>query len=200
MAEVGLSWMHSGGLDLAPVCSLGDMQAGCFKAASRTSPLSFAEDGRGRLQHLCTKLLDKKQCDYEHVKVERYPLYLGYVTESAASSTVLFKAERLAVPSKAAVVELDPWLSQRTREQWNDPLSGEGVADESATSYFAATQREWRWALRIMFRAGLLRLVHPQTGCAGSSAGAFSVAKDKEKDRLIGDRRPANAEEVMAGP
>eukprot|EP00971_Amphidinium_carterae_P057595 1139097-Amphidinium_carterae.1 len=40
-----------------------------------------------------------------------------------------------------------------------------------------------------MFRAGLLRLIHPQTGCAGSSAGAFAVAKDKDKD-----------EEVMAGP
>eukprot|EP00971_Amphidinium_carterae_P239929 4763031-Amphidinium_carterae.2 len=166
MAEVGLSWMHSGGLHSVPVCRLADVQTGCFKAASRTPPpevwppLSFSEDGRGRL--------------HATLVVERYPLYLGYVTESAALSTVLFKAERLAVLSRAAVVELDPWLSQQTRKQWNDPLSGEGVADESATSYFPATQRD----LAVL---GQLRVLFP--------------LQNTRRDRKL-----ASAEEVMAGP
>eukprot|EP00971_Amphidinium_carterae_P216712 4302124-Amphidinium_carterae.1 len=146
MTEGGLSWLSSGGSDTSKASS--SLNSSCFGIASRTSPLAFEGDSRGRLQNLCTKLLSKRRCDYEHIKVERYPLYLGYVSESATSSTVCFRVERLAVPKKAAVVELDPWLSEETRGQWNDPVADKQGSEEIASSHFAATQREWRWALR----------------------------------------------------
>ena len=56
---------------------------------------------------------------------------------------------------------------------------------------------EWRHALRRMHRAGLLELMPQDAARPGLTAGAFAVAKDESKDRLICDRRPQNSMETM---
>eukprot|EP00971_Amphidinium_carterae_P272748 5413230-Amphidinium_carterae.1 len=58
MTEGGLAWLSSGGSDSSKVSS--SLNATCFGTASRTSPLAFEGDSRGRLQNLCTKLLTKR--------------------------------------------------------------------------------------------------------------------------------------------
>ena len=49
-----------------------------------------------------------------------------------------------------------------------------------------------------MCRCGLGVLLDANS-CPDLAAGAFAVAKNKDKDRLIGDRRPCNAVESSKG-
>eukprot|EP00971_Amphidinium_carterae_P187688 3725056-Amphidinium_carterae.1 len=208
MCSIGLRWLGSGGLSAVGSEAAHQLPHAPFQVVSRSSPLAFAGDTRGRMQALCNAILSGRRVENERVKVERHPLYLGYESDGGnRSATVYFVAERLAIPEKSANVPLDPWLSRATRVAWNNPVMSEPEVVESGSdthlsgrSYFAASQLEWRAALRRMHRSGLLRLLPPHSCPAGSAAGAFAVTKDESKDRLIGDRRPANSQERMPGP
>ena len=57
----------------------------------------------------------------------------------------------------------------------------------------------WRGLARRVCRCGLGVLLDANSCPDDLAAGAFAVAKNKDKDRLIGDRRPRNAVESSVG-
>ena len=59
--------------------------------------------------------------------------------------------------------------------------------------------KESSTAVRNMVRSGLLRVLGPNDGVPHPRAGAFAVRKDKDKDRLIADRRLRHATGDYAG-
>ena len=50
-----------------------------------------------------------------------------------------------------------------------------------------------------MLRSGLEKNIHPASFPSHISGGAFSVPKDLDRDRIIGDRRPRNGTERLIG-
>ena len=50
-----------------------------------------------------------------------------------------------------------------------------------------------------MLRSGLGKKIHPASSPRHLSGGAFSVPKDLDRDRFIGDRRPRNGTEQLIG-
>ena len=58
---------------------------------------------------------------------------------------------------------------------------------------------EWRALCRRMLRSGLGKKNHPASSPSHLSGGAFSVPKDLDRDRCIGDRRPCNGTERLNG-
>ena len=64
--------------------------------------------------------------------------------------------------------------------------------------YFGVNMSEWRAPRRRMLRSGLGKKIHPASSPSHLS-GAFSVSKDLDRDRFIGDRRPRNGTERLIG-
>eukprot|EP00974_Lingulodinium_polyedra_P128253 11205367-Lingulodinium_polyedra.AAC.1 len=93
------------------------------------------------------------------------------------------------MPEAAAVVPLAPWLSPKTAAAWDAAPAALREGEDLPKAYFAASQKEWRAAVRRMARCGLAVPISANAAPAGLSAGAFAVRKDAQKDRLIGDRR-----------
>ena len=70
------------------------------------------------------------------------------------------------------------------------------LPDELAQrGFFNTTMSQWRRLARRMCRCGVGVLLDANSRPNDLAAGAFAVAKNKDKDRLIGDRRPRLAVE-----
>ena len=112
----------------------------------------------------------------------RGPGYEG--PEASASSMVQpFLAARLSIPKRAAQIPIDDWLHESTRELWNNP-DLEDQSGEAVRGYFPVSMPEWRASLRKMLRAGLATTLPSNTRDPSLAAGAFTVRKDVDKDRL----------------
>ena len=180
-----------------------------LRAASRTSPFCCEGDVRGRMRELLNGLLSDTL--FEPLEFLAGPELKvgGYHQASTTSTNVPFVAQRLALPDRAALLPLRPWLSHDTLQEW-EKHSGTwtstpgGEPDkpqlETPKAYFAASAAEWRQAARRIVRSGLGVPIAPSSCPPGLAAGAFTVAKDPGEDRLIGDRRPLNALEAKPGP
>ena len=194
---VAAGWLRSGGaggkVDAGAV--FPDDMLGAFGAASRTSPFACAGDVRGRSRDLLESVIHGDSVGPLRFRAaaEAYES----AAQGCGSSSMPFVASRLGLPEKAAIVPLRPWLSPATAAAWLSPAAAD---DEVPKAYFAAGQREWRIAVRKMARSGLVLPLGANSSTVGLAAGAFCVKKDDDKDRLIGDRRPRNAQEQMPGP
>eukprot|EP00974_Lingulodinium_polyedra_P073132 7079005-Lingulodinium_polyedra.AAC.1 len=78
------------------------------------------------------------------------------------------------MPAAAAVVPLAPWLSLPTAAAWHAAPAAPQEGVEVPKAYFAASQREWRAAVRRMVRCGLALPIGANSAPAGLSAGAFA--------------------------
>eukprot|EP00971_Amphidinium_carterae_P350476 6491567-Amphidinium_carterae.2 len=203
---VSILWLRKGGpLDcdglLAAVRLHDPSWEMCWRwgrAASRLSPTGGWDEGRGRLRTVVDMLLSKAvakvNCDCLDEKAVIQSLY-----EDAKLTTEVppFKAARLALPARAAGLNLAEFLDEDLLARFCEPLSS-GVEEHMASpSFFNADMKEWQMALRRMKRIGLLGLLPAEVSRPALAAGAFPVRKDEEKDRLIADRRPMNSLETM---
>ena len=138
-------------------------------------------------------LLDQAGEPDGNIRFYADPMSWGYESGLHENDLTL-KADRLAMPTKAAIFDLDSWLSADTRRDWNNPereLSAE-EENEIPTGYFKVDQREWRAVVRRGIRSELFAAVDRNSSDAKRAAGAFPVVKDANQDRFIGDRRPHN--------
>ena len=109
-----------------------------------------------------------------------------------------FLAARLSIPKRAAQIPIDDWLLESTRELWNNP-DLEDQSGEAVHGYFPVSVPEWRASLRKMHRAGLAITMPSNTRDPSLAAGAFTVRKNVDKDRLIAYCRPGNSKERQVG-
>jgi len=200
-AKAALGWLSTGGLGgdgrALEEVTLSKRWSAAFRAASRTSPFGFKEDVRGRSRELLDAILSGGAS--EPIAFEAWPgRHGGYAATKAQAVGLDIVGQRLALPSQAALLPLRPWLSDLTAAKWDTP--GDLGVDKAPRAYFAATQKEWRCAVRRMARAGLGVAISASACPPSLAAGAFAVRKDAGADRLIGDRRPQNACEEMPGP
>ena len=216
VSMIALSWCRVGGITEHVPRSLPDrpwIKSDLFRrwtAACRADPFSFRDDKRGRMRDFVSAVT----CEYTESEPfdplsplsfvqpvraapKRESLYEG-PGASAASLVQPFDASRLSMPKRAAVVPLDDWLHESTRLLWNAPEL-ETPPSEPVRGYFPVTMAQWRASLRKMVRAGLATTLPSNTRDPSLAAGAFTVRKDVDRDRLIADRRPENARERQVG-
>lgn len=199
--EAALDWLSTGGLCAQPrppeQSTATRRWEQALKAASRTSPFDCKEDVRGRSRELLDAILSGNASE----PTSSSPLgsgIFGYNAFGQAAANLDIIGSRPALPPQAALLPLRPWLCEKTGQAWEQ--AGDFSDIEPPRAYFAATQREWRCAVRRMARSGLGRAISSSSCPPGLAAGAFAVPKDIAQDRLIGDRRPQNAGERMPGP
>ena len=139
------------------------------------------------------------------------------IQESAKSGALTITNARLTLPRAASVVPTSDWLPESLVRAWNSPnfveerlpvhlcnkVQGESVIslpDElSRRGLFNTTMAQRRGFACRMCRCGLGVLLDADSCAKALAAGAFGVAKNKDKDRLIGDRWPRNAVESSIG-
>ena len=71
------------------------------------------------------------------------------------------------------------------------------LGDDS--SPFAVPQQQWCACSRRMLRCTLACILPSSSSDPRLASGSFTVAKDKNRDRFIGDRRPLNSRERSIG-
>ena len=87
---------------------------------------------------------------------------------------------------KAAVVLLNDWFPLCLVSVWNHPES-EASRAQVAPRYFDVICRQKHY-VDAMLRNGLGKKIHSASSPSHLSGGAFSVPKDLDRDRFIGDR------------
>ena len=169
-------------------------------SASRISPLSFEGDKRGHEAVAFDQKFLWSDASLRLLADPRANPYLGpnLPLGATASSACPIVADRISMPRKAVVVPLDDWLPPGLVSVWNHPES-EASCIPVAPRYFDVNMAEWRTLCRRMLRSGLGKKVHPALSPSHLSGGAFSVPKDLDPDRFIGDRRPRNGTERLIG-
>ena len=95
---------------------------------------------------------------------------------------------RNSFPSRALIVPLLDWLPARVADDFCCPEDPDAIGDHS--SFFAVTQQQWRAGVRRMLRCKLACALPPSALDPRLAAGAFAVAKDENRERFTGDRRP----------
>jgi len=127
------------------------------------------------------------------------PKCWGYEGSKIGTTPKDLIASRLAMPTQAAIFDMDSWLSSATREKWNNPERAVGADEKIPRGFFKVDMREWRKVVRRAHRAGLFVPINANVSPSHMAAGAFPVPKDPDKDRFIGDRRPRNFIEASIG-
>ena len=143
--------------------------------------------------------------------------YSGAGNGGDKSGALPIISARLTLPRAASVVPISDWLPGSLVRTWNSPtfvkerqpapacVDGQGervvsLPDEMAQrGFFNTTMSQWRGLARRMCRCGLGILLDANSCSDDLAAGAFAVAKNQDKDRLIGDRRPCNVVESRKG-
>ena len=91
-----------------------------------------------------------------------------------------------------------PLVSRRRgARDFCNPEDPDAPGDDS--SLFVVTQQQWRACVRRMLRCKLVRILAPNSLNPRIASGAFAVAKDEDRDRFTGDRRPLNSRERSIG-
>ena len=199
-----LGWLRSGGVGspppFAPLPEWQDdaLWRGCASQASRAGPLDFSADKRGRCMDLLDSLLEDTDAG-PHIHFSPDPKCWGYEASAIGTTPKDLIASRLAMPTQAAIFEMDSWLSSATREKWDNPERAVGADEKIPRGFFKVDMREWRKVVRRAHRAGLFVPINANVSPSHMAAGAFPVPKDVDKDRFIGDRRPRNFIEASIG-
>lgn len=158
----------------------------------REEPLCFTGDKRGRAEELLISILTGKSAHARHAGEEGDLASWWYTPPRSERTSVPFIARRLAIPKKAAFVQVEGYLDQELREAFNRPDSKPPENEPPPRGFFRVDMTEWRSAARKMVRSGLAALLPACTTEPHLSAGAFCVRKSETEDRFIGDRRPQN--------
>ena len=110
-------------------------------ATSRTGPLDFSEDKRGRCVDLLDSLLGD-ECFDSQIHFSLDPKVWGYDGGGPSSPPKELIASRLAMPAEAAVFNLDSWLSGETSDKWNFPERNVDPTERIPRGYFRVSMRE----------------------------------------------------------
>ena len=135
------SWLRSW---VTPECS----------RASRLDPFAFEGDKRGRAADLLDAVLhdSKFHCSSAPVTFRADPREWAYALAKSSTAPLPLVAQRLALPTTAAVVPLDEWLHPDAARRWNNPLKDDiTLQAELPRGYFRVQQREWRKCVRRLF-------------------------------------------------
>ena len=129
------------------------------------------------------------------------PLIVGsrYDIPNKTTTAEAIEASRLALPSRAAIKPVDELLTSEVCQQFGCPPCKDFNPDDIPRAYFNASATEWRAALRKMARIGMLKLASPEGVNPIEQAGAFGLSKPNGTQRLLCDRRPRNAMEMLLG-
>ena len=102
------------------------------------------------------------------------------------------QSARIALPDPACVVSLEDWPPKSIAQSFNAPAAtGEPVAP----SFFIVSMHQWRSVVRGVVRCKLAVALPSDTCPIQLSGGSFAVPGDKDRDRLIRDRRLRNSQE-----
>ena len=216
VSMIALAWSRSGGvIDHTPhhVPATSWAKTLLFRKwseASRVDPFSLRDDKRGGMRDFVNAVTSDVTTLEPSELLEPLRFYKpsgtpgrrgpGYEGPEASASSMVqpFLAARLSIPKRAAQIPIDDSLHESTRELWNNP-DPEDQSGEAVRGYFPVSMPEWRASLRKMLRAGLATTLPSNTRDPSLAAGAFTVRKDVDKDRLIADRRPENSKERQVG-
>lgn len=206
--NAGLEWTLAGGISSAArptAAPPSDSTAQC-RSACRFSPFaSKAYDKRGRLEDLFECIVEGRELSRVASQDDSHFDYIDGV--SAGTTSVPLVASRLSLPGVGALVPVEDWLHPSTALKFRSPqLADSSAVDVAPNSYFRVSPHQWRATVRRLVRsqcaiqisANDFSDVSKERG-RRAAAGAFSVRKDAEKDRLIGDRRLHNAMEQAIG-
>ena len=107
--------------------------------------------------------------------------------------------QKWSLPGDVAKAELSDFCSPTLMDAWCS--TREVVYSENLLprGYWGANQREWRSAVRKMFRLGMLGSRSANSIDPRRSAGVFCVKKPDGSLRLICDRRVGNFVEELLG-
>ena len=168
-------------------------------SATRISPLSFDGDKRGRMRQFYEAVAFDQKFLWSDVSVRLWadPRAVPHVGASSLPGATASPVSPI-VAQKAAVVPLDEWLPPSLVSVRNHPES-EAWCFPIVPRYFDVNMSEWGTLCRRMLRSGLGKKIHPASFPSHFSGGAFSVPKDLDRDRIIGDRRPRNGTERLIG-
>lgn len=105
---------------------------------------------------------------------------------------------RLSFPQEKPEFDPTPFLDERHRQCYDDPMSlavEVDVEEPPPRVQIKASKQQSKDLLRFLAKHKRLILAPEQKIRADRCCGAFSLLKDAQKDRLIVDARPANAVE-----
>ena len=180
-----------------PVCTRRYIRRGAA-LASRLDPLAISGDKHGRCKALFFAVLNGAAIsDPESVRFSCDPenWFCGQATSESTAKDII--SARISFPARAAILPLLDWLPACVAHDFCNPEDPDALGDDS--SFFAVTQQQWRPCLRRMLRCKLACVLAPSSLDPRLASGAFAVAKDENRDRFIGDRRPLNTRERSIG-
>ena len=177
-----------------PACTQRRIRSGAA-SASRLDPLASSGDKRGRCKALFYAVNGTSISDPEPVNFSCDPENWAYRQATSESTAKEIISARISFPARAAfrcsIGFPLPW-----RATSRNPEDPDAHGDDS--SFFAVTQQQWRACVRRMLRCTLACVLPPSLDPRLAS-GAFAVAKDENRDRFIGHRRPFNSRERSIG-
>ena len=183
-----MSWclvrLSNGGL--GPPCEIVSLPARTQRRnrrgaafANGLDPLAFRGDERGRCKALFCVVVNGT------IGLRSRPCLFFTQPESTANDIIF---PRISFAARATVVPVLDWLPACVADDFCNPEDHHALGDDS--SFFAVTQQQWRACVRRMVRCTLACVLPPSFLDPTVASGAFAVAKDENRDRFIGDRRP----------
>ena len=181
------------GIVSLPACTQRSIRRGAA-LASRLAPLAFSGESAAAAKHL---LNGTTLSDPEPVSFSCGPENWAYGQATSESTEKGIISARISFPARDAAVPLLDWLPESVAHDFRNPEEPEALGDDS--SLFAVTQHQWRACVRRMLRCKLASVRPSSSLDRRLASGAFAVAKDKNRDRFIGDRRPLDSRERSIG-
>ena len=196
--QCSLRWLQTGCLRLSeapPGRSPRQLASRAATEACCTSPLDFSGDKHGRWREIFANIVNciPPSLNFGSLQLSAGPAQWSYAgTGTRPAGALRIQPARIALPDPACVITLDDWLPKSIAQSFNAPAATDQPISQS---FSKVSMHQWRSVVRRMVSCKLAVALPSDTAPVQLAAGAFAVPKDKDRDRLICDRRLQNSQE-----